>query len=404
MSDTLSGSIPQLAAGTPVLPPAVLAQAVNPARTARDREAGARLPSLDGWRAISILMVLGAHCEFVGHQPIFSWFDGSLGVLFFFVISGFLITWLMLAENDRTGRISLRHFYIRRALRILPVFYTFLIVVAALQCFTPYSQNWGKWVQNLTFTTNFGPDPSSPFTTSHLWSLSVEEQFYLLWPLTLVLLLKRGAGTRQLLGFLALSLLAVPVFKAMGHHKFPAFLAPVLGDRSFFCNFNVLAVGCACAVYLRKVWRTDAAQNIFRTQRVPVLFLGLVLVAVPYVFEKFRHTSTPLRIFQFTMLPTCEASGFALLMLQSVFLPGWGIYRALNWRWVCQIGVLSYSIYIWQQIFCSGPETFGWAPVWWMSFPGWLIPVLIVSAASYYGLERPILKWRGRFLEPAIGR
>jgi peptidoglycan/LPS O-acetylase OafA/YrhL len=104
-----------------------------------------------------------------------------------------------------------------------------------------------------------------------------------------------------------------------------------------------------------------------------------------------------LRILQVTVIPSFEALGFALLMLQSVFLPDWGIYRVLNWRWVCQIGVLSYSIYIWQQIFCTEPEKFGLGPVWWMSFPGWLVPVFVVSFISYYGLERPILKLRVHF-------
>src|ERR1039457_2304814 len=112
--------------------------------------AKSRLPSLDGWRALSILLVLGGHSERVYHYspkwtPVFHWFDGGLGALCFFVISGFLITWLMLVEHDHTGRISLKHFYIWRALRILPVFYTYLLIVAALQYFTPYSQNWMEW-------------------------------------------------------------------------------------------------------------------------------------------------------------------------------------------------------------------------------------------------------------------
>jgi len=94
--------------------------------------AGRRLPSLDGWRAVSILIVLGFHCTFASGfpsalRPVFHWlFDGSLGVRFFFVISGFLITWLLLCEHEQRGAINLRSFYIRRALRILPVYLVFL--------------------------------------------------------------------------------------------------------------------------------------------------------------------------------------------------------------------------------------------------------------------------------------
>lgn len=361
--------------------------------------AKSRLPSLDGWRALSILLVLGGHSERVYHYspkwlPVFHWFDGGLGVLCFFVISGFLITWLMLVENDRLGRISLKHFYIRRALRILPVFYTFLLTVAALQYFTPYSQNWVEWIGNLTFTQNF---IDSPHTTGHLWSLSVEEQFYLLWPVTLVCLIKCGANNRHILGFLALPLLAAPFCRVLGHNPSSTMFVPLLAGRSFFSYFDLLAVGCACAVYLANVRRRDCQKTIFHTHRRAILFAGLVLVLIPYVLDNINDSHLILRILRVTVIPSFEALGFALLMLQSVFLPDWGIYRILNWRWVCQIGVLSYSIYIWQQIFCNKPGVLGLGPVWWMSFPGWLVPVFVVSFISYYGLERPILKLRVLF-------
>jgi peptidoglycan/LPS O-acetylase OafA/YrhL len=127
------------------------------------------------------------------------------------------------------------------------------------------------------------------------------------------------------------------------------------------------------------------------------MFAGLLLFLIPYGLDKIYESHWIVRIIRWTVLPSFETFGFALLMLQSVFLPDWGIYRILNWRWVCQIGVLSYSLYIWQQIFCTAPEAFGLGRVWWMSFPGWLVPVFVVSFISYYGLERPILKLRVRF-------
>lgn len=362
-----------------------------------------RLPSLDGWRALSILLVLGGHSERVYHyspqwKPVFHWFDGGVGVLCFFVISGFLITWLMLVENERLGRISLKHFYIRRALRILPVFYTYLLTVAALQYFTPYSQNWQEWIGNLTFTQNY---INSPHTTAHLWSLSVEEQFYLLWPATLIFLIKCGASRRQLLGFLVFPILVAPCCRALGHNPDAALYVPILAGRSFFSYFDLLAVGCACAVYLAEVRNRGCQATIFQIHRRAMLFAGLLLVLIPYVFDNIHSSHSILRILSVTLDPSLGAIGFAVLMLQSVFLPDWGIYRVLNWRWVCQIGVLSYSIYIWQQMFCTEPEVFGLGRVWWMSFPGWLVPVLVVSFISYYGLELPILKLRARFRDAA---
>src|SRR5207253_8276854 len=99
-----------------------------------------RFPSLDGWRAISILLVLGTHSTHTAGFPpaavsYFLIFDGDFGVRCFFVISGFLITWLMIKEHDETGRVSLKHFYIRRALRILPVYFAFMSVLWLLHLF-----------------------------------------------------------------------------------------------------------------------------------------------------------------------------------------------------------------------------------------------------------------------------
>src|SRR5688572_6248603 len=189
-----------------------------------------RLQSLDGWRALSVILVLGGHSERVYRGSakwitVFRWSEGALGVLFFFVISGFLITLLLIAENDRNGGISLKHFYIRRALRILPVYFAFLLTIAALQYFTPYSQSWVAWLGNLTFTQNF---LGSPHPTAHLWSLSVEEQFYLLWPVILVALLKSGVSSRRILWFLVFPILAAPICRALGHKSYPELLAPLL--------------------------------------------------------------------------------------------------------------------------------------------------------------------------------
>ncbi len=176
-----------------------------------------RLPSLDGWRAVSILLVLGFHSSFIQGFPVwlhpaFGWiFDGNLGVRFFFVISGFLITWLLLQEMNRAGSISLKDFYIRRCLRILPVYFTFLGVLALLQFFGAAKQSSASWIGALTFTRNlFGNDAIS----GHLWSLSVEEQFYLLWP-GIFLLASGGKNLRTTLRVLIFGILLAPFFRAL---------------------------------------------------------------------------------------------------------------------------------------------------------------------------------------------
>jgi peptidoglycan/LPS O-acetylase OafA/YrhL len=141
------------------------------------------IPSLDGFRAISILLVIVGHFCMRTTNPILRLVStlGSYGVFIFFVISGFLITTLLLKEQVNTGSISLKGFYIRRALRILPVAYLFVFVVFLLNLIFKMRLPVGAFLRPLFFTENFSSH--SDFTPmGHFWSLSVEEQFYLIFP------------------------------------------------------------------------------------------------------------------------------------------------------------------------------------------------------------------------------
>jgi peptidoglycan/LPS O-acetylase OafA/YrhL len=353
-----------------------------------------RLPSLDGWRAVSIVLVLGAHSATVAGFPphlgtLFNWlFDSNLGVRFFFIISGFLITWLLLIESDQRGRASLRLFYIRRALRILPVYLAFLSVIAALQFLTAYNQNARTWIGNLTFTTNF---VGAGWTTGHLWSLSVEEQFYLLWP-ALLLLSNRETKAHNVWYVLAVPILVCPLVRVVTYaHLYPHLVAPLFSPYSFFYYFDSLAIGCGSALLFFRCGELIRGQMTWR----PKLFAtaGIALILLPYFLTKLFWLGTV----TVPLGPTFQGVGFAILLMQSVVIPTTGFYRILNTACVVQIGVLSYSIYIWQQIFCTSPALLGFHDVWWMSFPGWLLPVFVVAGLSYYGLERPLLKLRRRF-------
>ncbi|MCX6922958.1 MAG: acyltransferase [Verrucomicrobia bacterium] len=370
---------------------------------ARDALAPARpsrLPSLDGWRAISIILVLGSHCEVTPRfppplAPFFDkLFDGNMGVRFFFTISGFLITWLLVLEHDQHGQINLKHFYIRRALRILPVYLAFLLTLAALQLFTPFTQSIQGWIGNLTFTTNF--IRKSPWTSGHLWSLAIEEQFYLVWP-GIFLLLTSGTAAypRRALAVLAMPTLLAPISRVMTYLVFKSHalaLSLLFPSSSFFNYCDCLAAGCVCALFLAH-WRETVCRWLANSRIAATVAVMLILTR--YIFNDMFHVG----IIDVPLRSTMQTWGFAILLLQSVLSPNWGLYRVLNWPWICRIGVLSYSIYIWQMVFCTNPKTFGLGPVWWMSFPGWLIPVFAVSAISYYGLERPLLRLRALFKE-----
>ncbi len=347
-----------------------------------------RLPSLDGWRAVSILMVLGFHSTFaagfpVGLKPPFFdlIFNGDLGVRFFFTISGFLITWLVVLELDQNGSVNLKHFYARRCLRIFPVYFTFLGVLAGLHLFASTGQSVASWIGNLTFTRNFVAGSAS---SEHLWSLSVEEQFYLIWPTALLL---SGAGRKLRTAMLILGavILLAPVFRGMWITRlYPEILKPVFCANSFFLRFDSLAFGCLCAILLarEREWVGEYLKS--RSWLVAILAIALIF------FSNFLDPWLIIRLG-----PTLQALGFSILLLQSVIMPDWGFYRGLNWAWVRQIGVLSYSLYIWQQLFWSPPESLALSRVWWMGL--WIIPLFSVASVSYYGIERPFLRLRKRF-------
>jgi peptidoglycan/LPS O-acetylase OafA/YrhL len=398
-----------------------------------------RLPSLDGWRAVAIVMVLGGHSTFtVGFpeqlRPLFGWiFDANLGVRFFFVLSGFLITWLLMVEEDSHGRINFSHFYLRRALRILPVYGAFLLVLFALEFLTPYRQGRDVWICNLTFTRNF---IDGGWTSNHLWSLSVEEQFYLLWP-GLFALSGCARNVRLACWCIAIPLVIAPLsrftcstidyFGSYYHTQlYPAYLSPLFLASSTFNYCDALALGCGSAILF--VRGQKIVQICFVTYARAAMSVALLFILIPYISERFPvwnmlvHSFDPiLQALGFSMKrfsdrlffvglglapwgPTLQALGFSMLLLKSIISPG-GFFRILNWGWVRWIGVLSYSLYIWQMIFCTDPKIFGLGPVWWMGFPGWLVPVFIVATLSYYGLERPLFRLRSALRDvPSLPR
>src|SRR5665213_2363630 len=159
-----------------------------------------RLPGLDGLRALSILLVILLHTiqrRSVTHAVPFVAYvfsNGGMGVLIFFVISGYLITTLLLREREKTGSISLKRFYIRRAFRIFPPLYTYIAFIAVLGAASRLAGvNAREIITGLTLTRNYAHGVYL-WAFEHFWSLCIEEQFYLLWPGLVVFCLARWPG------------------------------------------------------------------------------------------------------------------------------------------------------------------------------------------------------------------
>jgi peptidoglycan/LPS O-acetylase OafA/YrhL len=341
------------------------------------------LPSLDGLRAISIAFVVAGHVLLYG--PYGKYVSGTTGVHIFFAISGFLITTLLIKERIRTGDISLKRFYIRRVLRIFPVAYLYLLVLIFLNQVFQLHIGFLDFLTAFLYIKNMSViHPTVVWPTVHYWSLSVEEQFYLLFPFLLVYQYKIFIRL-----FLPLFLIA-PLATLYSYHGGKLLTgAPHLLLQSFVNIFGgglvTILCGSLCAILVFKGIIPLAPLKRFRSLAPVVLFLVAVghmslETAIPGWQTLWLYLTGPL---------TCVG---LLLSLQ----PGTWFYRLLNTKLFRQIGVLSYSLYIWQEIFTreqpwASSFRYGAAP--WLNLPALLMTALI----SYHLFEKKFLRLKDRF-------
>ncbi len=344
-----------------------------------------RLPSIDGWRAVSIGLVVASHVSFTRGCPpgvagvVSGLFDGALGVRLFFAISGFLITWLLLGEARTTGGVSLSGFWLRRMARIFPVYFAFLLVVLLLQLAGRCSEAGSSWLGSLTFSRNFIGRGDS--VTIHLWSLAVEEQFYLLWPLAFVTL---GLHARRRLAVVILSVviaccIAVQFFAPEAPDGTVA--RRLLSHWSFFRQADALAVGCLAAV--------------LAFPRRPTVNGYLVAGCAALLACSFARVS-PLWApgsAVAAVLSTMQVAAFAVLLLDSVTTQR-TCYRILNLPVIRGLGLVSYSLYIWHMLFVDHfapgiPGLFNHWSTWWAF-------AILTAIASFALIERPMQGLRRR--------
>lgn len=351
-----------------------------------------RIPCLDGLRAVAIILVISNHLVhssdmWIFNNPLsFVFSNGVLGVFLFFVVSGFIITRMLIAEHEEYGEIRIGAFYWRRALRIVPVLYVYILSVVLLEPYTGIGVSAGSIVSAATFLQNVSPWADAwPF--EHVWSLSVEEQFYLLWPLALSAALRRGRGTAILL---AIVLIAVATASRMGLFVFAhgSFLERRVGVLSI-CRMDALMFGCLAALTMgmplfERVYRW-ATRAVWLLPVVPVLVSGLLAGA----FGNY-----------YTLSVGQAVDGACIVFYMTWLLrnPGSRAHAILNGRIMVHIGLVSYSLYIWQTYFLHRLND-GWSG----SFPVNLLVILLLAEASYWGIERPVRALRLR-IENARGR
>ena len=318
-----------------------------------------RLPGLDGLRAVAAVMVVVSHA--LAHSMELGGIGGPLyqlgteGVQIFMVLSGFLITWLLLMEESHNGSIDLRAFYRRRFLRIQPPAITFLAVISILDVVGALKLGWWDVVPCVFGFRNF---TDGQWITSHFWSLSVEEQFYLIWP-ALLAAIRRPRW--RLISVAAL------IFLFLVSHRLSG--ANANGFRSDMW-FDAILIGCGLALLKSNVVVGAAlGSGIWQSKWVLTLAIAIVIAAIfPYHLNHMR-TSNNLAI--------------ALLINYFIEHPG-TLLDAPLMRW---FGDISYSLYLWQELVFNSPSTA-------LLLPIRLLELLLLAALSFYLIERPFNRIR----------
>jgi peptidoglycan/LPS O-acetylase OafA/YrhL len=340
-----------------------------------------RLPSLNGLRAVSIVIVLLFHLfryTFdVNLDSVFriAIFNGRFGVNVFFVISGFIITTLLIQEETRTGSISFRKFYIRRTLRIFPAYYFLLLLYLVLQLLSLLEIPHSAWITALTYTKYL--NYKIEYYTSHAWSLSVEENFYLFWPL----IFRAGDKVRKRFAGI---LIVFPVFIRLYINYYPL---EWLDEQSVFVRIDAIAMGCLVALYKSEIIALMESRwnDLF-------FYCVLLLFLIPWLDRIVENTFLEIIFVCFGVLTGLIANILiAGIMLYSVYGPKGNWYKLLNSKPFNYIGILSYSLYLWQQLFIAKRE-------WWVTqFPQNLVFIFLAALFSHYMIERPFLRLKSRF-------
>lgn len=278
-----------------------------------------------------------------------------LGVEIFFVLSGFLITTLLLRELETTQRVNLWAFYVRRARRILPAYFVYLGFVAVLQHYGRTDPSPKDWIAALTYTTNFIYPRN--WELGHLWSLSIEEHFYLLWPAVVATGYARPAALACVTGCFAIRCLILAFW--------PAISGPA--NDWTVTRIDVIMIGSLLALLARsETWRS----RLDRWAKIPVALAVLVVSLALSVSGKWSFGPA------YTVNAVCIA-----VVLWSIATHGY----LERHRGLSAVGVGSYSLYLWQQPFLRpGSE--------WGGFPMNVVWGCLCAVVSYFVVERTFRK------------
>ncbi|MCM0081376.1 acyltransferase [Geomonas sp. Red32] len=352
----------------------------------KNAKIGSNIPALDGLRGVSILAVIGFH----GDWPGFS--GGGRGVDLFYVISGYLIAWLLLKEKEKYGAVSLKKFYYRRMLRILPAFYAFLAgywIICQI-FFTDLRKDLHESMLIAgTYSTNFMMGWfNRNVLMAHTWSLSLEEQFYLFFPAMIAFLSRRQATFMA-----ALVVVATPLYRLAIYHPTLLDRLPLRFAYSPDTRFDTIIWGCLIALIMRDEKGKQWLEAIFCR---PVTVAAAVLVmAVNCYFSSISKG------FMATAGYSLSAASFSFLLLFILVREDHFLNKLMSVKPMQVTGRLSYALYLWH------PAALGISSkiVHKLHLPAqpvsevclYLLLSFSLAAASYWIIEQPFLRLKDKF-------
>jgi peptidoglycan/LPS O-acetylase OafA/YrhL len=342
-----------------------------------------KIPSLDGLRAVAVILVIFNHLK-VPFAP-----EGR-GVLTFFVLSGFLITWMMINESEKKDSISIRNFYVRRVLRIFPAFYVFVAVAFVSRSLTqgwPSGSMLRDYLSAVTYTSNyrFALLPHVDHTCWHTWALSIEEQFYLLWPWVFVAFQK---DLRKLTHLLIAAIVLVDIYRMVLFFKFH------VDDHwlsyTFDSRVDHLLVGCLLAVLLKRGVLMRFWNLLTDRVSVSLLPFGLIVLSIALGF-RFHFG------YKFAVGFVVDPLLTALFMVQVIALGNTWLWGWLNWRVVRYMGQISYGMFLYHMMVNRLVlDLFGQHSLW-IHVPAVVGGAALVGACSFHVIERRFLQLKSRF-------
>lgn len=335
-----------------------------------------RIRELDGWRALSVALVIVHHLGTFQHPGLLARahiprlahvveFCGPLGVKVFFVISGFVICRLLRMEEARYGSVSLKGFYYRRAFRILPPLCFYLGVIALLLGFGLIHESWKAFAEASLFLRDFRIPPSS-WLVGHTWSLAVEEQFYLIFPALWILAPRRWKPKVFLIVLAACVAWSLSMIYA--------------GWSGFVYNDTRAGYICICTGVLMAIH--EERLRCFASSLLP---LTVILTALVLLLHPFPEHSVRGILYEALI----EPFGIGLVLLSSLESRPW--FRNFLCNPILQtVGLMSYGVYLWQQLFT--------APIYYFSGAARVVPMLLpllclVVPLSYYFVEKPAMAY-----------